>query len=151
MELRPAPATATSGPPTLLSAPAEVAQVELSGAAGRLHAVRADARWTDDAGHPWRGDAVGDLLTTLAALRPVMVVDAAGGELETYGLGTPERLRARAADGQELVHVDIGASNPAGTALYARVDDRPEVVLIGAVLRWELDKLRQGAPEVVRP
>lgn len=151
VELRPTPVTGADAAPTLLAAPAEAAHVELDQGDRRLHAVRADARWTDDAGRPWRGDAVGDLLAALASLRPVMVVDPEGQEPESYGLASPERLRVLAIDGRELAHVDVGRANPAGTALYARVGSRPEVVLIGAVLRWELDKLRQGAPEAGRP
>jgi hypothetical protein len=149
VELRPAPAT--DGAPALLVAPAAAARVEVDRGDRRLRAVRAAAGWTDDTGHSWRGDAVGDLLAALATLRPVMVVDPDGREAEAYGLATPERLRVLADDGRELTRVDVGQANPAGTALYARVGSRSEVVLIGAVLRWELDKLRQAAPVEARP
>jgi hypothetical protein len=151
VELRPPRATGADAVPTLLDVPTAAARVELEHGDHRLHAVRAAVGWTDDAGHPWRSDAVGDLLASLASLRPLMVVDPNGEEAEAYGLATPERLRVVAADGRELSRVDVGQSNPAGTGLYARIDGRSEVVLIGAVLRWELDKLRQGAPEAVRP
>jgi len=151
VEFRPAPSHDASAVPVLLATPAAAARVDLERPDRPLRAIRAGARWIDDAGRPWQGDVVSDLLATLATLRPVMVVDAEGGETAAYGLATPERLRVSAADGSELARIDVGQPNPAGTGLYARVGDRSDVVLIGAVLRWELDKLRSGAPEAVRP
>lgn len=151
VEFRPAPASGLDATPALLATPAAATRVDLERADRPLRAIRAGTRWTDDAGRPWQNDVVGDLLATLATLRPVMVVDADAGEPATYGLGTPERLRVTAADGRELARIDVGKPNPSGTGLYARVGDRRDVVLIGAVLRWELDKLRSAAPEAVRP
>ena len=151
VEFRPAPARDADAAPALLATPTAAARVDLERPDRPLRAIRAGSRWTDDAGRPWQTDVVPDLLATLATLRPVMVVDAEAGEPAAYGLAAPERLRVSAADGRELARIDVGKPNPSGTGLYARVGDRRDVVLIGAVLRWELDKLRSGAPEAVRP
>jgi hypothetical protein len=135
--------------PALLAAPvAEVARVELADAAVRLAAVRAEGGWTDAAGRPWRSDAVSDLLDVLSTLRPVMVVDPAPEDPSSYGFGPDApRLRLVAADNRPLLALEVGERNPPWTGLYARVAGRPEVLLVGAVLHWELEKVRHGAPE----
>ena len=76
-----------------------------------------------------------------------MVVDADPAEPSDYGLGpdTP-RLRVMAA-GKELLSLEIGERNPAWTGLYARLAGQREVILVGAVLHWELEKLRDAAPD----
>jgi len=47
--------------------------------------------------------------------------------------------------------MDIGNRNPAWTGSYARRAGRAEVLLVGAVLRWELDKLRSAREAVEQP
>jgi hypothetical protein len=140
------PSEEAAGAP-LLSARDEVGRVELEAAGERLAAVRVGGRWTDPHGRPWRGDAVGALVASLAVLRPIMVIDPAPREPAEYGLGPDAaRLELRAADGRSLLRLEIGERNPAWTGLYARLGDRPEVVLVGAQLRWEIEKVREAAP-----
>jgi len=149
-ELRPrhGRARAKAIPTLLVAAPAEVTRIDLEEQGKRLVAIRRDGKWVDPEGHAWRGDAVGDLLDTLGTLSPVMVVDADPAEPSDYGLGpdTP-RLRLMAAQGKELLSLEIGERNPAWTGLYARLAGQREVILVGAVLHWELEKLRDAAPE----
>jgi len=153
-ELRPrhGRARAKAIPTLLVAAPAEVTRIDLEEQGKRLVAIRRDGKWVDPEGHAWRGDAVGDLLDTLGTLSPVMVVDADPAEPSDYGLGpdTP-RLRLMAAQGKELLSLEIGERNPAWTGLYARLAGQREVILVGAVLHWELEKLRDAAPEHEKP
>lgn len=98
----------------------------------------------------WSVPAVPDLLTALASLRVLAVIDA-GTDPESYGFGA-DALRLRvAADGRELVALDVGAMNPAETGLYVRRAGQRPVLLIGALLRWELEKLRRVASETATP
>ena len=52
---------------------------------------------------------------------------------------------------QRLLAMDIGTRNPAWTGSYARRDGRDEVLLVGALLRWELEKLRSARDAVKQP
>ncbi len=64
-----------------------------------------------------------------------------------YGLGPGgPRLELAAADGRPLLALELGERNPAWTGLYARRTGEPAVLLVGGVLAWELEKLRQAAP-----
>ena len=147
-ELRPrhGRATAKAVPTLLAAATADVTRIDLEEHGRRLVAIRRDGKWVDAQGHAWRGDVVGDLIDTLGTLSPIMVVDADPAEPSDYGLGpdTP-RLRVIAA-GKELLSLEIGERNPAWTGLYARLAGQREVILVGAVLHWELEKLRDAAP-----
>jgi hypothetical protein len=78
-----------------------------------------------------------------------MVVDPAPAAPADYGLGDRARhVRVMAADGSAILTLELGDRNPAWTALYARVGSRSEVVLLGGVLRWELEKVGDTAPRL---
>jgi hypothetical protein len=136
-----------AGTPLLRVPPAQVTRVDLEEREARLTALRHDGRWVDPRGQAWQGDAVSDLLDTLAGLPEIMVVDPAPENPADYGLGADApRLRLLGADGRDVLSLEIGERNPAWTGIYARVAGRREVVLVGAVLHWELEKLHDAAP-----
>jgi hypothetical protein len=149
-EIRPRRAEAPVEPetPPLLAVPsAAVARVELQEHGRRLTAVRGGAGWTDANGRPWRASVVSDLVDTLGSLRPVMVVDPQPKEPAEYGLGAAaRRLEVSGSDGRSVLALELGERNPAWTGIYARRAGEPEVMLIGGVLSWELEKLRGAAP-----
>jgi hypothetical protein len=150
-ELRPrrTAAPADAGPPPLLAvAPAEVARVELEEHGTRLTAVRDGEGWADPRGRRWRASAVSDLVDTLGSLRPVMVVDPEPAKPGDYGLGpAARRLELSGRDGRPVLALELGERNPAWTGIYARRAGRPEVMLIGGLLSWELEKLESAVPE----
>jgi len=130
---RAAPPTAAEAPPLLRVPPAAVARVELAEGERRVTAVRGERGWTDAAGHPWSEGAT---------------VDPDPAVPGDYGLGPgARRLELTAADGRPLLALELGERNPAWTGLYARRAGEPAVLLVGGVLGWELEKLRQAAPE----
>lgn len=146
---RPArPVASTTEEPALLSAsPAAVGRVELVEGDRRITATRRDGTWVDADGRAFDGSAVGDLLDTLTALQPVMEVDPEPSDVDGYGLGSAaQHLQISASDGRPLLALDVGERNPAWTGLYVRRAGERRVVLVGAVLRWELEKLRDAAP-----
>lgn len=132
----------------LLTVPAgAIARVALEEGGTRLTAVRHEHTWVDESGRNWRGDAVTGLVETLGSLRPVMVVESDPAEPADYGLGPDApRLEVSAEGGPPVLALELGQHNPSETGVYARVVGRPEVVLIGSLLRWEVDKLRDAAP-----
>jgi len=150
-ELRPRerPAPVDEPPPLLVAAPNAVARVELREAGRTLLAVRTGDGWTDGNGQPWRdADPVTDLVATLGSLRPLMVLAATPDTAADYGLGAdPPRLTVGDVEGRSLLVLELGERNPAATGLYVRADGRPDVLLVGAVLGWELRKLRDAAPD----
>jgi hypothetical protein len=138
---------AESAPPLLRVPATAVVRIEVDDADGRLIAQRAASGWTDGAGRPWQGDAPGDLLDVLATLGPIMVVDPEPADPADYGLGPgARRLTLSGAGERVLLALEVGERNPAWTGLYARVAGERRVLLVGAVLHWELEKLKESAP-----
>ena len=145
---RAAPPPDVEGPPLLAVPATGVARVAVKEGGASLTAVRADDGWTDPSGRPWRGSAVADLVDTLGTLRALMIVDPAPRDPADYGLGTAaRRLEVSGTDGRPVLELELGERNPAWTAIYARHVGRPEVILVGSVLGWELEKVRSGAPD----
>ena len=143
----------TSDTPPLLDAPVgSVSRVEWERDGERLTLVRTPTGWHDAAGHPWPADVVDVALDALASLHPHTVVADESVDLAQFGLApAAERLRVLDGTGRELVAMDIGNRNPAWTGSYARRAGRAEVLLVGAVLRWELDKLRSAREALEQP
>jgi Domain of unknown function (DUF4340) len=91
----------------------------------------------------WSAPGVEDLVDALGSLQVVDVLDAAPSDPSAYGLGA-DALRLRvSSDAGDLVALEIGATNPAGTSVYVRRIGSTPVLLVGALLRWELEKLRR--------
>ena len=134
--------------PAVLAVPAsQITRLELEEEERTVVAVRGPTGWLDADGHPWVTDAVSDVIDTLTSLRPVMVVDPEPANLADYGLDAGAvHLRLYGADKRVVLSLELGERNPAWTGVYARVGSAREVVLIGAVLHFELEKLREAAP-----
>ena len=129
----------------------DTALTPLLDAATRIEIVEA-GRTTELVRHDgqWNTPGVPDLLDALESLRVLAVIDP-GTEVDLYGFGA-DALRLRiTADGRELVAIEVGAMNPAATALYVRRSGQHSVLLIGALLRWELEKVRRVVSETAAP
>jgi hypothetical protein len=139
----PPPIGPDSDASTLLAPPLDDATIVEVTQGGRTTTfVRRDGRWN--------APGVPDLLAALASLRVLAVIDA-GTDPESYGFRA-DALRLRVAtDGRELMAIDVGAMNPAETGVYVRRAGQRPVLLIGALLRWELEKLRRVASETAAP
>jgi hypothetical protein len=145
------PLPTPEGTPLLDVSADRVARLEWERGPERLTLVHTPAGWYDAAGHPWPGDVVDVAIDALVSLRPRTVVENEPVNLNEYGLApSTERLRVLDGTGGELLAMDIGNRNPAWTGNYARRDGRDEVLLVGSLLRWELDKLRsaRGTPKL---
>jgi hypothetical protein len=150
LPVRPLP---TPDAPPLLSAPLDsVSRIEWERDGDRLTLVRTPAGWHDAAGHLWPGDVVDVALDALASLHPRTVAATSGLDLAEYGLSPAvERLRVLDDTSREVLAMDIGNRNPAWTGNYARRDGGEEVLLVGSLLRWELDKLRSAREPANQP
>src|SRR2546428_56720 len=99
------------------------------------------------AGGGWPQARVADPPAAPGALRPRAPADPDPATPGDYGLGPGgRRLELAAADGRPLLALELGERNPAWTGLYARRVGEPAVLLVGGVLAWELEKVRQAAP-----
>jgi len=130
-----APAREPAAAAALLTQPeATISRVEL----GREVSV-------ERRGSAWSVPQAEDLVAALGTLRPLAVVDDAPNDLPAYGLGA-DASRLRVLSGTRvLLDLELGAPNPAGTGMYVRQSGQGQVLLVGSLLRWELEKLRRAA------
>jgi len=138
------PATpSTSLPPPLLAIPAvDVTRLEVVWPQGAVNASRDTSGWRAEHGAALPGGVVDDVLAALATVRPVSRLRLTAGDAGDYGFG-PEQATVRAyAGGQRVLDVEVGARNPAWTGLYVRRRGADEVLVVGSLLYWELEKLR---------
>lgn len=147
-----APAATVVEPPLLAVDPAQVARLEWKSGDERLTVVRTPDGWADATGRRWPSSVPTDLLAALTTLRPIAMVDPTPNDVRDYRLG-PDATRLRVIDRADhpVLDLEIGGRNPAWTGLYARRDGDPGVFLVGALLQWELDKLRNTARSVSSP
>jgi len=130
-------------PARRLAPPLERASVVEIEEGGRI--VRAERT-----GDQWSIDAVADLLTTLASIDVLTVIDPDPSSPDAFGFG--DALRLRVLDGTDLLlSLEVGAANPARTGVYVRRVGQPAVLLVGALLRWELEKIRRVASATGTP
>jgi hypothetical protein len=117
--------------------------VEIATGPRTMRFVRQDGRWSQS--------GITDLLEALASLRVLAVMDPEPTDPATWGFGA-DALRLRVtADAKELTAIEVGAMNPAETGVYVRVGGQRPVLLVGALLRWELEKVRRVASETATP
>jgi hypothetical protein len=79
-----------------------------------------------------------DTLNGLGRIQEIAVSDEEWGD---FGLETAQRRVELDRNGTATVLIELGNRNPSATGIYARLDHGSEVVLIGALLEWEFDKL----------
>jgi hypothetical protein len=109
-------------------------------------------RQAQRSGGTWEGTAtpavVDDFLANMAKLSVVMDITAASPELKDYGLEPPQsvvQLRLRGHDARLVLQ--LGDRNPSVTGVYARIGNSGPVVLAGALVAWEFDKLFKALDE----
>ena len=139
-------------PPLIDAQPRQVARLEWERGADRLTLVHTPEGWVDAAGQRWPSDVVDVAIDALTSLHPRTVAQAEGADLAEYGLAPAvERLRVLDDTGHELIALDIGNRNPAWTGVYARRAGTADVLLVGSLLRWELEKLRSARESKTTP
>jgi uncharacterized protein DUF4340 len=117
--------------------------VEIAAGSRTMRFVRQEGRWSQS--------GVSDLLDALASLRVLALIDPDPADPASYGFGA-DALRLRiAADAKDLTAIEVGAMNPAETGVYVRLAGQRPVLLVGALLRWELEKVRRVASETATP
>ena len=91
------------------------------------------------------------LLSGLESLRVLAVIDADPPDAATYGFG-PDALQLGVfRNTATIATIEVGAPNPAETGMYVRRAGNPAVLLVGALLRWELEKIRRVVSTAATP
>jgi hypothetical protein len=139
------PAPTQAGERVVQFDPKRVRSVLLSlrGRPGMYKFIRRDSTWTlyapDGASVEAPADRLDGFLATASGL--TRLVEIWGPEIEVKDFGLePPRAAVTIRDGRAHV-LAIGDRNPPLTALYVQVLPNPQIVLVGSVLLWELDKL----------
>lgn len=129
----------------LLGIPVEsVDTVELSWPDRQLRLRRSDTGWRLNDGRSVPSHMVDDLLVTLSTLRPMETLRA-GDDVADYGLDARAVTLAVFAGGRDALRLRMGDRNPAQTGVYVQSSGSQEVLVVGALLHWEVEKLHAMA------
>jgi Domain of unknown function (DUF4340) len=129
-------------------APEHVTQIDLLFDGQHLVCQRTPEGWkrsSSEAQVP--PDAIEDFLTNLKKLVNLGEVEGGATQLSEYGLQPPASRVILQVEGEGARTLTLGKHNPVQTSLYAQINESPEVVLIGAVVLWDMRKLMTAANE----
>jgi hypothetical protein len=130
----------------LLAAPlAQATRVDVTWPDAALRGVRRDGGWVDAQDRVLPAGLIDDLLVALGTVRPIERVPDVGATATDYGLGARATSVVVGAAGNPLLQLEVGDRNPSWTGIYVRRLGSADVVRVGALLHWELAKLRTVA------
>jgi hypothetical protein len=104
-----------------------------------IHFRRNGETWdiVEPAGAKVTSALVTSLVENLTVEKEVQIVEQAAGDLAPYGLAQPfVTLEIKGAANNLLATVLIGDRNPTESAVYARKENSPQVVLLGYSVRY---------------
>jgi hypothetical protein len=132
--------------PVLDFSPKQVTQIELFFDGQRVVCQRTPEGWKRSSDEESiRTDMVDDFLMNLAKLIRIGEVVGGADKLSEYGLASPSAWVKLQMNGRGDRTLTLGKRNPVQTSLYAQVDNTPQVILVGAVVLWDMRKLLNAA------
>jgi hypothetical protein len=146
--VQPAAAHVTRAP-FLSVAMNEIEGLDLQRGAAVVRCRRVAGRWqvVEPAGSTVPADLVTALVANVTQLPDVEVVAETATDLRQFGLDAPVAQLVLTPTGGPPITVRVGTLNPAGTAVYAQVDQSPRILLVGLNIRYYTDLVF----EAVRP
>ena len=132
------------GPPLLALRPEEVKKIEINSLnGGALIGEWKEKRWS-----LLHGNAVGnweatidDFIVNLLMLVEIEKFGVENTQLKTFGLENPT-IRITLTDITDKTYqILIGDTNPVRTSVYVKRAESPEVIIVGAVVNYELQKI----------
>lgn len=110
---------------------------------------RGSAQWrAERSGASWSGAGratdMDEFLRDLAELAEIMPIGSGPDTLREHGLEPPQGSVELTRATQPPILLLIGARNPPGTGVYVRVGADGPVVLTGALLLWDLEKVERA-------
>lgn len=115
----------------------EVKSVELTDEGVVVRVDRPASGWKDAE----VADAMIDFIGTIGRLGEIQRIQAESAALGDYGLAPARRKIRVERDAGEALELQLGDRNPAGTGLYVRRASGGDVILAGALVEWEFEKL----------
>ena len=91
-------------------------------------------------------DLIAAFANALTSAEEIDVVEGAAGDGRAYGLDAEAGRVEMVGEHGTRVVVELGGTNPTGTAVYARRDAASRVVLIGRNVRYYEDLIFQSLP-----
>jgi hypothetical protein len=130
---------------TLVDIPLDrVTEVHLIRDGKQVRCAEQDGRWrvVDPPGRRVPADLISSLVMTLVETRAAEVIAREGADYGPFGLGADAlRVELYQRGHDAPVTVILGNRNPADTALYARVEGSPRVLLVGRILEYYIDRI----------
>lgn len=135
--------------PVLDFRPDEVVRIDLVYDGQQVLCQRTAQGWEQQPqGLQMRAEAVDEFLANLKNLVNLGEVEIGNASLAEYGLNPPaSRVTLQLANG-ETRSLALGNRNPVQTSIYAQVNNGPQVVLVGAVVLWDMRKLVMATQQV---
>ncbi|GIW43712.1 MAG: hypothetical protein KatS3mg077_0994 [Candidatus Binatia bacterium] len=121
----------------------------------RMHlALDGVERVTERTNGGWTGtdrpELIEEFARDLTRLGPLEKIELHGQSVSQYGLQPPRgRIELHLKGRAEPIVYEVGNLNPPGTALYVRRPGESEVLLVGSLIHWELQRnirLLSGTP-----
>jgi hypothetical protein len=120
--------------------PASVTTVTVRRGSQQWQAERTADGWSG-AG---RATDMDDFLHDLGELAVILPIEVGPDTLRDHGLEPPQASIALTRASAAPITVLIGARNPPATGVYVRVGNDGPVVLTGALLLWDLEKVERA-------
>jgi hypothetical protein len=120
--------------------PATVTAVTVQRGTHQWRAEREDGGWSG-AGRDTDMDA---FLRDLGELAEILPIDVGADTLREHGLDPPQGSVELQRRGAPPIVLRIGVRNPPATGVYVRVGDDGPVVLTGALLLWNIEKVERA-------
>ena len=132
------------GPPLLALRPEEVKKIEIKSLnGGELIGEWKEKRWSLVKGNEvgnW-GATIDDFIVNLLMTVEIEKFRVANTQLKTYGLENPAFQITLTDITDKTYQILIGDPNPVRTSLYVKRAEYPPVIIVGAVLSYELQKI----------
>jgi hypothetical protein len=126
--------------------PEHVTQIDLLFDGQHLVCQRTPGGWQQSPSEtPVPSEAIDDFLTNLKKLLNLGEVEGGATQLSEYGLQPPASRVVLQVEGEGTRTLTLGKHNPVQTSLYAQINESPQVVLVGAVVLWDMRKLVTAA------
>jgi hypothetical protein len=120
----------------------QVQRFEVAYDGKQLVGERTSEGWKSPEGVRFPSLAIDDFLLNLTKIVNLGEVEKGRDErLTEYGLEPPMSQIVLNVEGEGAQSIAIGKHNPVNTSLYAMVNQRPQIILIGSIISWELRKL----------
>ena len=132
------------GPPVFALRPGEVKKIEIN----TLNGGEMVGEWKERRWSLLKGNGVGnwearidDFIVNLLMLVEIEKFRVENTQLKNFGLENP-RLQITLTDITDKTYqIFIGDTNPGRTSVYIRRAESPQVIIVGAILNYELQKI----------